>query len=73
MMASSNQTRLPMELTYFQAQHIFNSQRFRDAVLAYRRDPYVDDLTYRRAEMFIHAEHILSQNTVQEIADVLFS
>lgn len=60
-------------MTHQQAEIIYNNQRFRDAVLAYRRNPHVDALTYRRAEMFINAEHILSQNTVQEIADLLFS
>ena len=67
------QAEIIFNMTHQQAEIIFNSQRFRDAVLAYRRDPYVDDLTYRRAEMFIHAERLLSLSTVQEIADLLFS
>ena len=60
-------------MTHQQAELIFNSQRFRDAVLAYRRNPFVDDLTYRQAQLFINAERLLSQSTVQEIADLLFS
>jgi hypothetical protein len=49
-------------MNYLQAREILNSQRFIDAVLAYRRDPIgVSDLIHRRAELWITAEHVLSQ------------
>ena len=48
-------------MTYFQAKQIINNQLYIDAVLEYRRDPIgVSDKTYRRADMWIQAEGILS-------------
>ena len=48
-------------MTYFQAKQIIDNQLYIDAVLEYRRDPIgVSDKTYRRADMWIQAEGILS-------------
>jgi len=49
-------------MTRFQAEQIINEQRFIDAVLAYRRDPFVDKLTFRRAEMWIQASYLIASN-----------
>ena len=49
-------------MTKFQAQHILINQLYIDAVLEYRRDPIgVSGTTFRRAELWIEAEHLASQ------------
>ena len=50
-------------MTRFQAEQIINEQRFIDAVLAYRRDPFVDKLTFRRAEMWIQARYLIGSES----------
>lgn len=48
-------------MTYFQATQIIDNQLYIDAVLEYRRNPVeVTAKTYRRAELWINAEHILA-------------
>ena len=50
-------------MTRFQAEQIIKEQRFIDAVLAYRRDPFVDKLTFRRAEMWIQASYLIASES----------
>ena len=49
-------------MTYFEAKQIIDNQLYIDAVLTYRRDPIgTDDQTFRRAQMWIDAENVLTQ------------
>ena len=49
-------------MTHFQAKQIIDNQLYIDAVIQYRRDPInVSDRIYRRAQMWINAEHVLAQ------------
>ena len=50
-------------MTKFQAQQILDSQLYTQAVLSYRRDPIdISDKTYRRADLWIQAAHVLAQD-----------
>tara|TARA_R100000655_G_scaffold110031_1_gene167088 strand:- start:172 stop:387 length:216 start_codon:yes stop_codon:yes gene_type:complete len=54
-------------MNQFQAQTIINDQIYVDAVLDYRSDPIgVTDKTFRRAELWIQADHILNNDAVRK-------
>jgi hypothetical protein len=49
-------------MTKFQAQQILNNQLYTQAALNYRRDPIgTNDKTYRRADLWIQATHVLTK------------
>jgi len=51
-------------MTIFQAQQIIDDELHIEAVLDYRRNPIESsDRTYRRAVLWIEAEHIISSNS----------